>query len=57
MNNITSNEKGNPDGSLSKDKKDFFPKGAVAFFVGMIGFFAVVWLGIYALMIYQQGNL
>lgn len=30
---------------------NFFPKGAIAFFISLILFFAVVWLAIYALMI------
>lgn len=32
-------------------KNEFFPKGAIAFFLAMIAFFSVVWLGIYALML------
>jgi len=30
---------------------EFFPRGAVAFFVLMVGFFSVVWLFLYVLMI------
>lgn len=31
----------------------FVPKGAVAFFVGLVVFFAVVWVGLYSLMIHR----
>ena len=34
---------------------DFIPKGAVVFFVLLLGFFALVWLGMYALMIGHAG--
>ena len=33
---------------------EFVPKGAVAFFVAMTAFFAVVWLAFYVLMIYRH---
>jgi len=29
------------------EREDFFPKGAVAFFVLMIAFYAFVWLSVY----------
>lgn len=29
---------------------EFVPRGAVAFFAGLIAFYALVWLGLYALM-------
>jgi len=32
----------------------FFPKGAIAFFAAMTAFFSVVWLALYALMIYRH---
>ena len=35
----------------------FFPRGAIAFFVALIAFFATVWLGLYGLMIYRHGSL
>ena len=35
----------------------FFPKGAVAFFLALVGFFGAVWFGLYALMIHQHGTL
>ncbi len=38
----------------SFNENEFFPKGAVAFFVSLIGFFALVWLSVYALMIYRE---
>ena len=38
-------------GDPSAKGKEFFPKGAVAFFGVMIAFFSVVWLLFYALMI------
>jgi len=36
------------------DPNSFFPKGAVAFFVSLLIFFAVIWLSVYGLMIYRQ---
>ncbi|MDR3606641.1 MAG: hypothetical protein P4M08_04575 [Oligoflexia bacterium] len=36
---------------------EFFPKGAILFFLLLIVFFALVWLGIYALMIYRHKGL
>ena len=35
-------------------EKQFFPRGAVAFFAAMIVFFAAVWLGLYALLLHRQ---
>jgi hypothetical protein len=32
----------------------FFPRGAIAFFAAMTAFFSVVWLALYALMIYRH---
>ena len=32
----------------------FVPRGAIAFFVAMTGFFGVVWLAVYALMLHRQ---
>ncbi|MFL5362575.1 MAG: hypothetical protein ACJ79O_07605 [Myxococcales bacterium] len=32
----------------------FYPTGAIAFFTAMTVFFAVVWLALYALMIYRH---
>jgi hypothetical protein len=36
-----------PNGSDEK----FFPRGAIAFFIGLVVFYAVLWLVIYGLMI------
>ena len=33
---------------------DFFPRGAVAFFVLMVAFFSLVWLFFYVLMIQRH---
>lgn len=30
--------------------EEFFPRGALAFFFAMIGFYAVLWLVLYAVM-------
>lgn len=35
-------------------KAEFFPKGALAFFIALIGFFALIWLGVYGVMIWRQ---
>lgn len=43
--------------SVNFDESQFFPKGAIAFFVGMLLFFAVIWLGVYALMIFRHTGL
>jgi hypothetical protein len=32
----------------------FVPRGAIAFFASMTVFFSVVWLALYALMIYRH---
>lgn len=40
--------------SDSLEKESFFPKGAIAFFVALLLFFAAVWLFVYGLMIYRQ---
>ncbi|MFL5451409.1 MAG: hypothetical protein ACJ78V_05840 [Myxococcales bacterium] len=34
--------------------ESFHPTGAIAFFAAMTVFFAVVWLALYALMIYRH---
>ncbi len=36
------------------DDKGFFPRGALAFFVAMIAFYAVFWLSLMALMISRR---
>ncbi len=40
----------------NRDLKDFKPKGAVAFFVGMIALYAVMWFAIYGLLIVSRGG-
>ena len=34
----------------SEAADEFIPKGAIVFFAGLVGFYALVWLGLYALM-------
>ena len=38
----------------SEAEGEFHPKGAVAFFAGLIAFFAVIWLALYALMLHRR---
>jgi len=38
----------------SDDKNEFFPKGALAFFVSMIVFYAALWFGLYFLMLARK---
>jgi len=33
---------------------DFFPKGAIAFFAAMLVGFALIWAGLYVLMVQRQ---
>lgn len=35
-------------------EQEFFPKGAIAFFATMLGGFALIWLGMYMLMVHRQ---
>jgi len=35
----------------------FYPKGAIAFFVSMLGVFGLIWLGMYALLIHRHSGL
>jgi hypothetical protein len=37
-----------------EDAHDFFPKGAIAFFAAMLVGFALIWAGLYALMVQRQ---
>jgi hypothetical protein len=32
------------------EAEEFFPKGAIVFFAGLLAFFTAVWLGLYAIM-------
>jgi hypothetical protein len=34
--------------------EEFFPKGAIAFFATMLGGFALIWLGMYMLLVHRQ---
>ena len=34
--------------------EEFFPKGAVAFFASMLLAFAVIWLGLYFMLVQRQ---
>jgi hypothetical protein len=33
------------------EEKEFVPRGAVVFFAGLVAFYGLVWLGLYALML------
>lgn len=37
--------------SHPKNEQEFFPRGAIAFFVGLVIFYALLWLVIYGLMV------
>jgi len=43
------------EGKSRKTLEEFFPKGAIAFFVSMLVFFGGTWLALYALMLYRIG--
>ena len=34
--------------------EEFFPRGAIAFFVAMIVVYGLIWLGIYLLLVHRQ---
>jgi len=34
--------------------EEFYPKGAIAFFATMLGAFALIWLGMYVLLVHRQ---
>jgi hypothetical protein len=36
------------------EDKDFFPRGAIAFFAALIALYGIIWLGIYALLLHRQ---
>jgi len=40
--------------SSSVTDEVFFPKGAIAFFVAVLAGFALIWLGIYLLLVQRQ---
>ena len=44
-----------PTSTAHQDRNEpFFPRGAIAFFTAMTVFFSVVWLALYAMMIYRH---
>jgi hypothetical protein len=44
-----------PSSAGHQDRNEaFFPRGAIAFFTAMTVFFALVWLALYAAMIYRH---
>jgi hypothetical protein len=42
--------------AMAKETNDeaFVPRGAVAFFIALIGFFSAVWLSFYALLLHRR---
>jgi len=38
----------------AKNPTDFFPKGAIAFFVAMLAAFGLIWFGMYLLLVHRQ---
>jgi len=36
------------------DPPEFFPKGAIAFFVAMLVSFGLIWVGMYLLLVHRQ---
>ena len=41
----------------AQDNAEFFPKGAIAFFVAMLASFGLIWFGMYLLLLYRQVGL
>jgi hypothetical protein len=41
-------------GETPEKEREFFPRGAAAFFALMIAFFSLVWLSFYVLMILRH---
>jgi hypothetical protein len=39
------------------NEKEFFPRGAIAFFVAMIVCYGIIWLAIYLLLVHRQVGL
>ena len=37
-----------------ESKEEFVPKGAAAFILALIGFFSLVWLSFYALLLHRS---
>jgi len=38
----------------STNEAEFFPKGAIAFFIAMLASFGLIWLGMYLLLVHRQ---
>lgn len=43
--------------NLPSTQEDFFPRGAITFFVVMIIAYGLIWLGIYCLLLHRQSGL
>lgn len=43
-----------PEKNQSQPVQDFFPKGAIAFFIAMLVGFGLIWLGMYLLLVHRQ---
>ncbi len=41
----------------ANSEKEFFPRGAIAFFAAVIGSYGLIWLGIFLLLIHRQSGL
>ena len=40
--------------ATTSSESEFFPKGAIAFFVSLMIGFALIWAGVYMLMVHRQ---
>ena len=43
--------------NLTPTEGEFFPRGAIAFFVAMIAAYGLIWLAIYFLLLHRQSGL
>ncbi len=43
-----------PEKIHSQQTRDFFPKGAIAFFIAMLVSFGLIWFGMYLLLVHRQ---
>jgi hypothetical protein len=43
--------------AAESNENEFFPRGAIAFFVAMIVCYGIIWLGIYLLLVHRQAGL
>ena len=41
----------------TSSEKEFYPRGAIAFFAAVICSFALIWLGMFLLLIHRQSGL